>query len=316
MLFYVRDRQNPAPKNTVAVVNKETPRESVATNRASLNIFSSRNDQVNGSGVMKASSLKAPVANSIAPLRSCDKGSPAVLTQKDLNAKDTQKDAPSIVEAKGILKRENDTEPLESCDKGAPAVLAQKDLNAKETQKELSSSVEANGILKRENGSAPLKPCDLRAPAVSTQKVLCTKETLQKEVPLPQANGEVSLVKYGSKAACTVLLGKDSLLLEGSTNTQILVNLPASAAKDGNNLKEAANSLKVSVQLITYLHESASCFVWPPFLLMGLSVSNLHLAMLSRLEMYRLVILLLKKLFMLIRLWDVSWRVRPLPLSQ
>ncbi|CAF1892453.1 hypothetical protein Bca4012_048664 [Brassica carinata] len=245
MLFYVRDRQNPAPKNTVAVVNKETPRESVATNRASLNIFSSRNDQVNGSGVMKASSLKAPVANSIAPLRSCDKGSPAVLTQKDLNAKETQKDAPSIVEAKGILKRENDTEPLESCDKGAPAVLAQKDLNAKETQKELSSSVEANGILKRENGSAPLKPCDLRAPAVSTQKVLCTKETLQKEVPLPQANGEVSLVKYGSKAACTVLLGKDSLLLEGSTNTQILVNLPASAAKDGNNLKEAANSLKV-----------------------------------------------------------------------
>ncbi|KAG2310832.1 hypothetical protein Bca52824_022389 [Brassica carinata] len=82
---------------------------------------------------------------------------------------------------------------------------------------------------------------------------LNTKETLQKEVPLPQANGDLSLVKEGSKAACTVLLRKDSPLLDGSINTQIIVNLPP-VVKDGNsvdeknsvnNLNEAANSSKV-----------------------------------------------------------------------
>ncbi|KAJ0246027.1 Ubiquitin carboxyl-terminal hydrolase 23 [Hirschfeldia incana] len=214
MLFYVRDRQNPAPKNTATVVKKETSKESLATNRASLNILSNRNDQVNGSASMKACSLKAPVANGKAALRSCDQGAPAVLPQKDLNAKETQKDPPSSVEAKEILKMEN--------------------------------------------GSAPSKPCDLRAPAVLTHKDLNTKETLQKEVPLPQANGEVSLVKEGSKAApaCPILIAKDSPLQGGSTKTQNLINLPTSVAKDGNsideknmvnNLNQAANSLKVNV---------------------------------------------------------------------
>ncbi|KAJ4911130.1 Ubiquitin carboxyl-terminal hydrolase 23 [Raphanus sativus] len=242
MLFYVRDRQNPAPKNTAAVAKKETSKENLATKRSSLNMFSNGNDQVNGSASMKACSLKAPVANGTSPLRSCDQGAPAVLTQKDLNAKETQKDPPSSVEAKEILKRENGTTPLASCDKGAPAVLTQKKMNDKETQKELPSSVEVKEILKSGNGSALLKPCDRRAPAVLTQKDLNTKETLQKEVPLPQANGDVYLVKEGSKSACTVSLGKDSLLLDGSTNAKILVNLP----KDGNNLNEAAaNSLEV-----------------------------------------------------------------------
>lgn len=240
MLFYVRDRQNTAPKNTAAVAKKEASKESLATNRA---IFSNRNDQVNGSASMKACSLKAPDANGTAPLRSCDQSAPAVLAQKDSNVKETRKGPPSSVEAKEILKRENVSTSLASCDKGAPAVLTQKKLNDKETQKELPSSVEVKEILKCGNGSALLKPCDLRTPAVLTQKDLNTKETLQKEVPLAQANGNVSLVKEGSKAACTVSLGKDSLLLDGSTNTQILVNLP----KDGNNLKEAANSLEVSV---------------------------------------------------------------------
>ncbi|WZY75593.1 hypothetical protein YC2023_021977 [Brassica napus] len=229
MLFYVRDRQNPAPKNTVAVVNKETPRESLATNRASLNIFSSRNDQVNSSAAMKPCSLKAPVANGISPLRSCEKGAPTVLTQKDLNAKETQNDAPSIVEAKEILKRENGTEPLEPCAKGAPAVLAQKDLN-----KELPSSAEVKEIPKRENGSAPLKPCDLLAPSLLTQKDLNTKETLQKEAPLPQANGDVSLVKESSRAACAILLGKDSPIKEAVDVNQTL----------GHQLEESATSIK------------------------------------------------------------------------
>ncbi|KAL0729244.1 hypothetical protein Bca4012_025337 [Brassica carinata] len=253
MLFYVRDRQNQAPKNTVAVVKKETSKDSLPTNRASLNIFSDRNDQGNGSPVMKARSLKDSVANGTASSRPCDRGAPAVLTQKDLNAKEAQKDAPSSVEEKEILERENGTEPLESCDRGAPAVLSQKDLKAKESQKELPSSVEAKEILKRENGLAPSKPCDLRDPTVLTQNGLNTKETLQKEVPLPQANGDLSLVKEGSKAACTVLLRKDSPLLDGSINTQIIVNLPP-VVKDGNsvdeknsvnNLNEAANSSKV-----------------------------------------------------------------------
>ncbi|CAF2137235.1 BnaA02g07970D [Brassica napus] len=229
MLFYVRDRQNPAPKNTVAVVNKETPRESLATNRTSLNIFSSRNDQVNSSAAMKACSLKAPVANGISPLRSCERGAPAVLTQKDLNAKETQNDAPSIVEAKEILKRENGAEPLEPCAKGAPAVLAQKDLN-----KELPSSAEVKEIPNRENGSAPLKPCDLLAPSLLTQKDLNTKETLQKEAPLPQANGDVSLVKESSRAACTILLGKDSPSKEAVDVNQTL----------GHQLEESATSIK------------------------------------------------------------------------
>lgn len=233
MLFYVRDRQNPAPKNTAAVAKKE----SLATNRASVNIFSNRNDQVNGSASMKACSLKAPVANGTSPLRSCDQSAPAVSAQKDLNSKETPKDPPSSVEAKEILKRENGTTPLAPCDKGAPAVLTQKKLNDKETQKKLPSSVEVKEILKSGNGSALLKPCDLRAP-VLTQKDLNTKETLQKEV---------ALVKEDSKAARTILLGKDSPLMNGNTNTQILVNLPTSVAKDGNYLNEAANSLEVSV---------------------------------------------------------------------
>ncbi|KAF8047383.1 hypothetical protein N665_3069s0004 [Sinapis alba] len=186
MLFYVRDRQNPAPKNTVAVVKKETSKESLATNRSSLNTFSNRNDQVNGSAAMKACSLKAPVAN-------------------DLNAKETQKDPSGSVETKEILKRGNGTSPLESCDIGAPAVLTQKDSTAKETQKDPPSSLEAKEILKRENGPAPLKPRDLRAPVFLTQNSLNTKETLQKEVSLPQCNGEVCLLKEGSKAACTSL---------------------------------------------------------------------------------------------------------------
>ncbi|KAF8074413.1 hypothetical protein N665_1104s0021 [Sinapis alba] len=254
MLFYVRDRQNPAPKNTVAVVKKETSKESLATNRSSLNIFSNRNDQVNGSAAIKACSLKAPVANGTVPLRSFVQGAPAVLAQKDLNAKETQKDPSSSVETKEILKRENGTAPLESCDIGASAVLTQKDPTAKETQKDLPSGLEAKEILKSENGSAPSKPCDLRAPVVLTHNSLNTKETLQKEVSLPQCNGEVCLVKNGSKAASTSLPGKDSPLLDGSTDTQILVNLPTSVARDknsveeknsGNNLNDAANLLKV-----------------------------------------------------------------------
>ncbi|CAH8366225.1 unnamed protein product [Eruca vesicaria subsp. sativa] len=218
MLFYVRDRQTPSPKKTVAVVKKETSKESIATNRSSLNIFSKSNDQVDGSAaVMKASSSNALVANgTVPPMRSgapavlaqkdlngqkdppssieakeilkrengTDRGAPTALAQKNLNAKDTQNELASSVEAKEILKRANGSVPLRSC---APAVLTQKDLNAKETQKDPPSSVDAaKEIFKRENGSTPLKPCDIRAPAVLTQKDLNTKEILRKEVPLPE----------------------------------------------------------------------------------------------------------------------------------
>ncbi|ESQ42596.1 hypothetical protein EUTSA_v10012558mg [Eutrema salsugineum] len=294
MLFYVRDGQNIAPKNAV-VVNRETSKESLATNRASLIVSPKRNEQVNGSVVIRACSLDSRVANDTTPLRSCDQGAPALLSQKDINAKETQKDPPSSVEAKEILKRENvtaplkscdqgapavvtqkeaketqkdlpssveakeiltrdnGTTPLSSCDQGAPAVLTQKDLNAEETQKDPPSSVEAKEILKRENGTSPLRSCVLGAPAGLTEKDLSTKETLQKEVPPPQANGEGSMVKEDSEAACAILPGKASPLLDGSANTQILVTLPTSGAKaenidkktSVNNLDEHANSLKV-----------------------------------------------------------------------
>lgn len=218
MLFYVRDRQNAVPKNSVPVVKKETLKESFATNRASLIVSSNIKDQVNGSTVTKECGFDALVANGLAPLKSCDPSAPAVLTQKDLNAK--------------------------------------------ETQNNLISSVEAKEILKMENGSTPVKTCDLAAPTVLVQKDLNTKETLQKEVPLPQANGEGYLVKEDSKAACPTLPGKVSPLLDGSTNAQILLKLPASGAKaensveekdSVNNLNEPANSLKVSLQLYYHL---------------------------------------------------------------
>ncbi|CAF1698581.1 hypothetical protein HID58_051231 [Brassica napus] len=133
MLFYVRDRQNTAPKNVVPMVKKE----SLPTARASMIISSNGNDQVSGSTVMKASILNGLGANGRAPLRSCDQGAPAVFNRKDLNAKETQKDPPSSVEAKEILKRENGL--------SATAVLSQKDSNARENlQKELPIS-QANG---------------------------------------------------------------------------------------------------------------------------------------------------------------------------
>ncbi|KAF2535852.1 hypothetical protein F2Q68_00022001 [Brassica cretica] len=166
MLFYVRDRQNTAPKNPVTVAKKETSKESVAVNRASLIVSSNRNDQVNGSTVIKACSLNAPVANGTAPLRACDNGSPACLTPKDANAKDP----PSSVEGKEILEGQNGTAPVKSSDQGAPAVLTQKD---KENQKDSLSSVEAKEILKMENSTAPSSESrDQGAPAVLTQKEL------------------------------------------------------------------------------------------------------------------------------------------------
>ncbi|KAF8093823.1 hypothetical protein N665_0377s0033 [Sinapis alba] len=115
MLFYVRDRQNTPPKNVAAMVKKE----SLATNRASLIISSNINDQVNGSTVMKACGLNALVANGTTPLRSCNQGAPAVFTQKDLNAKETQKDPSSSVDAKEIRERKNGKAPLKSCDLGS-----------------------------------------------------------------------------------------------------------------------------------------------------------------------------------------------------
>ncbi|WZZ90006.1 hypothetical protein YC2023_118585 [Brassica napus] len=308
MLFYVRDRQNTAPKNPVTVAKKETSKESVAVNRASLIVSSNRNDQVNGSTVIKACSLNAPVANGTAPLRACDNGSPACLTPKDANAKDP----PSSVEGKEILEGKNGTAPVKSSDQGAPAVLTQKD---KDNQKDSMSSVEAKENLKMENSSAPpsesrdqgapavltqkelsvvaanvtspLRPCEQGDPAVLTPKDLNAKETQtnppssverkenlerpcdvgapvvltqkdlinnKKEESLPQANGEGSLVKEDSTAACTMIPGKASPLLDGSTNTQILVNLPTSVAKaensvdeknSANNLNESDTSLKV-----------------------------------------------------------------------
>lgn len=246
MLFYVRDRQNAAPKNAVPVVNKDISKESLAPNRAPLIISSNLKDQVNGSAVIRKCGLDALVANGSAPFKSCDLGAPAVLTQ-GLNAKEIQKNPLSNGEAKESLKRENDSVPLKACDLVAP-----KDLNTKETlQKEVPLP---QG--KRENGSGPLKTCDPVPLPVLTQKDLNTKETLQKEIPLPQANREGFLVKEDSKAACAVLPGKVSPLLDGSTNPHIFVNLPTSAAeakssvdKDNsvNNLSEPANLLKVSV---------------------------------------------------------------------
>lgn len=212
MLFYVRDRQNAVPKNAVPLVKKETSKESLALNRASLIVSSNIKDHGNGSTVIKECALDALVANGSAPLKSCDLS--------------------------------------------APAVLSQKDLNAKETQKNPISSVEAKETLKMENGSVPLKTCDLAAPTVLIQKDLNTKATFQKEVSLPQANGERSLAKEDSKAARPILPGKVSPFLDGSTNVQILVNLPTSGAKAENsveeknsvyNLNEPANSPKVSV---------------------------------------------------------------------
>ncbi|CAN6812506.1 unnamed protein product [Brassica oleracea] len=141
MLFYVRDRQNTAPKNVVPMVKKE----SLPTARASVIISSNGNDQVSGSTVMKASILNGLGAKGRAPLRSCDQGAPAVFNRKDLNAKETQKDPPSSVDAKEILKRENGAAPLKSCGLSATAVIFQRVSNARENlQKELPLS-QANG---------------------------------------------------------------------------------------------------------------------------------------------------------------------------
>ncbi|KAL0735036.1 hypothetical protein Bca4012_011246 [Brassica carinata] len=266
MLFYVRDRQNTAPKNPVTVAKKETNKESVAV--ASLIISSNRNDHVDGSTVIKASSLNAPVANGTAPLRACDKGAPACLTQKDVNGKETQKDPPSSVEAKENPKGQNGT----SSDQGAPDVSSQKDINAKENQKDPPSSVEAKEILKMENSAAPSESCDQGAPAVMTQKDSNAKEihtntpssveakenlerpcdvggpavlthkdiinnkTLQKEESLSQANGERSLVKEDSKAACTILPGTTSVANAANSVDE---------KNSTNNLNEPDTSLKV-----------------------------------------------------------------------
>ncbi|KAJ0266835.1 hypothetical protein HA466_0007630 [Hirschfeldia incana] len=303
MLFYVRDRQNTIPKNPVTVAKKETSKESVAGNRASLIISSNRSDLVNGSTVIKACSLNAPVANGTAPLRACDKGSPACLTQKDVNGKETQKDPSSSVEAKEILNGQNGAAPVKASDQGAPAVLIQKD---KESQKDSLSSVEAKEIPKMENSAAPAgscdqgapavlthkdsnalvanvisplrscdqgapvltpkdsdakktqtdtpssveakenleRPCDIGAPAVLTQKDLNNNKN---EESLPQANGG-SLVKEDSKAACTILPGKATPLLDDSANTQILATLPTPVANAANSVdeKNSANSLNES----------------------------------------------------------------------
>ncbi|XP_010443509.1 PREDICTED: ubiquitin carboxyl-terminal hydrolase 23 [Camelina sativa] len=143
---------------------------------------------------------------------------------------------------------------LKSCDQSARAGLTQKVLNPKEPQKNPISCVEAKQTLKMVNGSVPIKTCDLAAPTVVIQNDLNTKATFQKEVSLPLANGEGSLVKEDSKVACPILPGKVSPLLNGSTNAQILVNVPVSGAKAENsveeknsvhNLIESANSLKV-----------------------------------------------------------------------
>ncbi|KAF8102548.1 hypothetical protein N665_0198s0248 [Sinapis alba] len=284
MLFYVRDRKNTSPKNPVTVAKKEASKESVAINRASLIISSNRNDQVNGSTVIKACNLNSSVANGTAPLRACDNGAPACLTQKDVSGKETRKDLPSSVEAKEILKGQNGTAPVKSSDQDAAAVLSQKDSNAKENQKDPPTSVEAKEILKMENSAAPSescdqgapavmiqkysnaketqtdppssveakenlkRPCDAGAPAALTQKDLNNNKTLQKEESLPQAYGEGSLVKEDSKAAFTMIPGKASPLMDGNTNTQVLVNLPTSVAKAENSVdeKNSANDLNES----------------------------------------------------------------------
>ncbi|KAG2240894.1 hypothetical protein Bca52824_097004 [Brassica carinata] len=92
MLFYVRDRQNTAPKNVVTMVKKEISKESLPTSRASMSISSNGNDQVGGSTVMKAFSLNGLGTNGPAILRACDQGAPAVFAQKVSNAKETQED--------------------------------------------------------------------------------------------------------------------------------------------------------------------------------------------------------------------------------
>ncbi|CAN8248417.1 unnamed protein product [Cochlearia groenlandica] len=258
MLFYVRDRHNTVPKNTSSVVTKGNSKEILATNRAPLVIPSAIKDQVNGSRVTKACGLDALVTNGPAPLKSCELVVPAGLAQKDLNGEGTQKIPPSVVEAKEISKRETVSAPLESCDLGAPLVLNREDLNAKETQKYSPSIVETIAILKRGYGSASFKSCDV-APPVITPKVFNIKETLQKEVLLPQANGEVSLVKEVSEAACAVLPEQASPVLDSSTSTQVLVNLPTSGAetessvdekKSVNNLNENPNQLMVKNVLV------------------------------------------------------------------
>ncbi|KAJ0261490.1 Ubiquitin carboxyl-terminal hydrolase 23 [Hirschfeldia incana] len=147
MLFYVRDRQNPAPKNAAAMVKKDISKESLATNRAPIIKSSNGNDQVSGSTVMKASSLNGLGANGTAILRSCDQRAPPVFTQKISNVKEAQKDPPSSVEAKEILERENGTAPLKSCalSAAAAAVTSQRDSKSKENLlKELPLS-QANG---------------------------------------------------------------------------------------------------------------------------------------------------------------------------
>ncbi|CAE6246580.1 unnamed protein product [Arabidopsis arenosa] len=145
MLFYVRDRQNAVPKNSVPVVKKETSKESFATNRASLIVSSNIKDQVNGSTVIKECGFDALVANGLAPLKSCDPSAPAVLTQKDINAIETQNNLISSVEAKEILKMENGSAAVKTCDLAAPTVLVQKDLNTKETLQKEVPLPQANG---------------------------------------------------------------------------------------------------------------------------------------------------------------------------
>ncbi|KFK40800.1 hypothetical protein AALP_AA2G042900 [Arabis alpina] len=131
MLFYVRDRQNAALKNAVTVLKKEVPKESLATTKASLIIPSNIKDQGNDSTVLKSGGFNALVVNgsASAPLKSCDLGAPAVLTQEILYAKETQKNPPTSVEANEILKGDNGSAPLKL---GAPAVLSQNDFNTKE----------------------------------------------------------------------------------------------------------------------------------------------------------------------------------------
>lgn len=106
MLFYVRDRQNTAPKNAAAMVKKE----SLAINRAPMVITSNRNDRVSGSTVMKASSLNGLGANGTTPLRSCNQGAAAAgISQRESNSKENlQKELPpSQANGEGSLVKEN-----------------------------------------------------------------------------------------------------------------------------------------------------------------------------------------------------------------
>ncbi|CAH8386430.1 unnamed protein product [Eruca vesicaria subsp. sativa] len=99
-----------------------------------------------------------------------------------------------------------------------------------------------NGLVA--NGTAPLRSCSQGAPAVISLKDSNSKETLQKELPPSHANGKGSLVKGYIKPACATLPGKVSPLLDGSTNTQVLVNLPTSIAKAENKSEESAALLE------------------------------------------------------------------------